>query len=236
MSSLKTSQVPLFILAGGRATRLSHLAESRPKYLMPITEEKVFADAHLEWVKKQGFKQVILSVGYLADQIKDYCGQGEKWDLAISYMEDGATPLGTGGAVQKSLSAAYTHLAITYGDTLLDLNVNDMLAQLDAPGIMSIYQNEVPGHICNIDFKDRFVTYDKSAPQKEWKYIDYGFMVLSRMLIETFPSQTPFDLSVPLKPMSLDKQILGYPVKNRFWEIGSPESLAEFQKRFQISN
>ena len=89
--------VPLLILAGGKATRLQGLAKDTPKYLQPITANRCFADYHLEWARRQDFSKVILSVGHFGEKVEAYCGNGSKYGLEISYLYDGTTPLGTGG-------------------------------------------------------------------------------------------------------------------------------------------
>src|SRR4051812_21605901 len=98
--ALDVSQVPLLILAGGKATRLKHLSQNTPKYLMPVGD-RCFADIHLEWAAQQGFKDILLSLGHLSEQIQAHCGNGEKYGLTIKYLLDGDTPLGTGGALLK---------------------------------------------------------------------------------------------------------------------------------------
>ncbi len=226
---------PILVLAGGRATRLKNLSADLPKYLMPVDENRNFADVHLNWLKSLGFKEVILSIGYLGEKIKEYCGDGAKWKLDIKYLNDGPSLIGTGGAVRKSLEFQFDELAVTYGDTLLNFDFKDFLEKLRSSageGAMTIYKSSLNGHTCNVNWESPYVTYDKANPSPDWKYIDYGFMVLKRSLIERFPQEIPLDLAVPLSSASHQKQILGYPVKERFWEIGSPEALAEFQAKF----
>ena len=50
------SNITAVILAGGKGTRISHLAKDLPKYLMPINDYECFADIHLKWAKQNGFK------------------------------------------------------------------------------------------------------------------------------------------------------------------------------------
>ncbi len=229
---------PVLILAGGKATRMKAMAAQTPKYLMPVNAHQTFADIHLDWHSKHGFRRVFLSIGHLGEQIKNYCGDGEKWGLDIKYVEDGEHPLGTGGAVRKALQYEFDELCITYGDTLLNFSIPDFLDQFrkfNCLGALTIYENKVPGHICNADFDSPWVIYDKLKPQSDWKYLDYGFMILKRSLIEGFSKQTPLDLAQPLSESSRQKKLLGFVARERFWEIGSPEALSEFQQALNMT-
>ena len=229
---------PLLILAGGLATRLKGLAKDTPKYLQPIDEKNVFADIHLRWAAHHGFKRVFLSVGHLGELIEKHCGNGAKYGLELSYLFDGEKPLGTGGAVRGALKFPFESLAITYGDTLLSVPVSDFLAAFEnskLEGAMTVYRNKVPGHVCNADLRaaGTLVTYDKKSPQSDWAYIDYGFLALKRSAIEQASDETPFDLALPLSRLSRRDQLRGFEIKERFWEIGSPEALDEFRQTFR---
>ncbi len=234
---MNISDTPIFVLAGGRATRLKHLSQNLPKYLMPVDKNRCFADIHLDWIRQQGFKNVFLSIGYLGDQIMDYCKDGSRWGLNIKYFEDGTTPLGTGGAVRLSLKEKFDYLAITYGDTILSLDSSNLLKSIQtdshALGLMTVYPCDVPGHVCNATMIDGKVIYNKLHTMPNWQHIDYGFLILKRACIESFSEQTPLDLAMPLSEISEQGKLIGFEVKARFWEIGSVESLSEFQKKFQ---
>jgi NDP-sugar pyrophosphorylase family protein len=229
--------MPLLILAGGLATRLKGLAKDTPKYLQPIDEKKVFADIHLRWAAHHGFKRVFLSVGHMGEKIEAYCGSGSKYGLELSYLFDGDKPLGTGGAVRGALKYSFDAVAITYGDTLLSVPVAEFLATFESSGLdgaMSVYRNKVPGHTCNADLRaGNLVTYDKKSPAPDWAYIDYGFLALKRSAIDAASDPLPFDLAAPLSRLSRADQIQGFEVKERFWEIGSPEALEEFRTTFR---
>jgi NDP-sugar pyrophosphorylase family protein len=226
---------PLLILAGGKGTRLKGLGVDTPKYLMPLDDKTCFADFHLHWAKSQGFSRVILSLGHLAEKIQKHCGQGERYGLEISYLLDGDEPLGTGGAVAKALSIDFDILAITYGDTILGVEAKSLYRSLknsNAQALMSIYENQVPGHRSNCHFNAPWVVYNKTNPNPSWRHIDYGFLLMRRSAIQGFPTQTPLDLAEPLGTLSSQKLVLGSEITERFWEIGSPEALEEFREHF----
>ena len=159
--------------------------------------------------------------------------------MEISYLFDGTTPLGTGGAVQAALKFPFDALAVTYGDTMLQVPVPVFLEQFVKSGLegaMTVFKNTLQGHQTNACFRpnsrDNTIIYDKMKPEPSWEYIDYGFLVLKRCAIEGFTEAAPFDLALPLTRLSRAGQVLGFPVAQRFWEIGSPEALEEFRRGF----
>ena len=88
------------ILAGGLGTRLRPLTENTPKPLLPVKNRPIIEHAIINF-KKHGINDIVLSIGYLADKIKDYFGTGENWGVSISYVVEDQ-PLGTGGAIKKA--------------------------------------------------------------------------------------------------------------------------------------
>jgi len=108
------------ILAGGFGTRLRPLTDTTPKPLLPIKNKPIIEQAILNF-KKYGIKDIILSIGYKAEMIKEYFGDGTKLGMNIEYMVEDE-PLGTGGAIKKSSEdIKETFLAIN-GDNLADFD------------------------------------------------------------------------------------------------------------------
>ena len=108
------------ILAGGLGERLRPLTDNVPKPLLPVKGKPIVQHA-IENFKKHGIKDIVLSVGYRADKIKEYFGDGSKFGVKISYcVED--EPLGTGGAIKKaSKGIKKTFIAIN-GDNVADFD------------------------------------------------------------------------------------------------------------------
>ena len=100
---------------------------------------------------------------------------------------------------------------------------------------MSIYKCDIPGHQCNADIESGKIVYNKTNPDKDWAYIDYGFMFFKRTAIENFSNETPLDLTVPLQELSDQGLLTGMTVSSRFWEMGHPESYNEFKNQFSTS-
>ena len=86
-----------FILAAGLGTRLKDLTKDLPKPLL-----KVKGKSLIEWnilkLKRAGFEHIIINTHYLGDLIEDHIGNGEKFNLKISYSREEEI-LGTGGCL-----------------------------------------------------------------------------------------------------------------------------------------
>ena len=103
------------ILAGGIGKRLRPLTESIPKPLIEVNKKPIL-ERIIEWLKENEITEIILSVGYLHEKIKDYFKDGSQWGVKIDYLiED--TPLGTGGPLnlgKKKLNCVYYYIIVIY--------------------------------------------------------------------------------------------------------------------------
>lgn len=85
------------LMAGGKGTRISELFPDIPKPLIPIQGIPVL-EREIISLRNQGFTEIILTIGYMAEKIQEYFGNGEKWGVDIEYfVED--KPLGNAGAL-----------------------------------------------------------------------------------------------------------------------------------------
>ena len=126
------------ILAGGLGTRLRPLTNDTPKPLLPI-KGKPIVEHTIKQLKKHGIKKVILSVGYRADKIQEYFGNGDKLGVEISYAIE-KEPLGTGGAVKKAAENIEKPFILTWGDELKDIDYSDLYKTYlrDAPQVTMV--------------------------------------------------------------------------------------------------
>ncbi|MCC6805887.1 MAG: NTP transferase domain-containing protein [Deltaproteobacteria bacterium] len=232
---VRLADIPLLILAGGRATRLGTLSEDLPKFLMPIGEQKRFADVQLAWAHAQGFRRIVLSVGYRGELIEQYCQNGDRWQLSISYAKDGDRPLGTAGAVKRAFADPPPCACVLYGDTILELDCVAAVRRLETPGavaVMTVLADPPAGHRPNADFDGTRVLYAKKTPDPSWRYIDYGFLVLSDRFLREVSADVPLDLAEPLEIAARAGRLAGMAATVPFCEINTPEALNAFRDRF----
>ena len=88
------------ILAGGLGTRLKSTVSDVPKPMAPVGG-RPFLTYQIEWLKKNNITDIVFCVGYMADYIKNFFGDGSHLGLKISYAEEEEL-LGTAGALKNA--------------------------------------------------------------------------------------------------------------------------------------
>lgn len=112
------------LMAGGRGTRISELFPDIPKPLIPIQGIPVL-EREIISLRDQGFTDIILTLGYMAEKIQKYFGNGDKWNVNIEYfIED--RPLGNAGAL-FFLELKEDFLLLN-ADAIFDVDFNRMVA------------------------------------------------------------------------------------------------------------
>jgi N-acetyl-alpha-D-muramate 1-phosphate uridylyltransferase len=221
---------PIVILAGGLATRLGSLSKTTPKSLILVNEEP-FIVHQLRLLKNQGFKKIVVCIGYLGNLIQKYVGDGKKFGLSVTYSEDGKKLLGTAGAIKNALSILEENFFVLYGDSYLMIDykkVQQFFMQQSKPALMTIFKNNDTGDNSNIEFNDNgIIKYDKKNKTINMTYIDYGLALFKKNI---FSGSGSFqDLSDFYKKLLTDNQLASYEVFQRFYEIGSIRGLNDFK-------
>lgn len=107
------------ILAGGKGTRLRPYTMNFPKPLVPIGNYPIL-EIIIRQLRACGFEKVTILTGHLAELIMAYFGNGERWDVEISYVRE-TSPLNTAGAL-KLLTSCEDDFLVMNGDILTTLD------------------------------------------------------------------------------------------------------------------
>jgi NDP-sugar pyrophosphorylase family protein len=229
-------KIPVAILAGGLATRLRPITEKIPKSLVPVAG-KSFLAHQLELLRSRGIRRAVLCIGYLGEMIQRDFGDGKDFDMQLDYSFDGSKLLGTGGAIKRALPRLGEEFFVLYGDSYLPLDyrpIAEFFHHTGKSGLMTVYRNEGKYDTSNVVFRDgEIVVYDKKAKLPEMRHIDYGLSLFKATVFEKFPADAAFDLADVMQKLVHEKQLAGYEVAERFYEIGSPAGLAELETLLQ---
>jgi MurNAc alpha-1-phosphate uridylyltransferase len=227
--------LPVAILAGGLATRLRPITTTIPKALVDVAG-KPFILRQLSYLREQGISHVVLCIGYLGDMVRDVVGSGENFGLKVSYSEDGPNLLGTGGALAKAILHLGDEFFVLYGDSFLPVDFSMVQAAYERtkqPALMTVLKNQNKWDKSNVLYVDgQLVEYNKHVSREEMAYIDYGLGVVSASVLKRRPIGQSFDLADVYKDLSLQGQLAGLEVYERFYEIGSHTGLKETEDYF----
>jgi NDP-sugar pyrophosphorylase family protein len=224
--------IPVAILAGGLATRLRPITEKIPKSLVPIAG-KPFLAHQLELLQSRGIRRAVLCIGYLGEMIQREFGDGSTYGIRLDYSFDGPKPLGTGGAIKRALPLLGDEFFVLYGDSYLPVeyrSIAEFFRHSGKLGCMTVYRNEGRYDTSNVVFRDgEIAVYDKKNRPPEMRHIDYGLSLFKAAAFDSYSADRPFDLAEVMGGLVREKQLAGYEVRERFYEIGSPAGLAELE-------
>ncbi|MBO4890366.1 MAG: HAD-IIIA family hydrolase [Lachnospiraceae bacterium] len=231
---MNPGSVQVVVLMGGLGTRLKNFTKECPKSLVEVCGRPFF-DYQLDLLTAWGFKKFVFLVGYKADMIEEHFGDGSSRGISITYSYDGEKLLGTGGAVRRALDLLEDDFLLIYGDSFMDIDYAETLYRYErgkAAGeraLMTVLCNNDRFDKSNVVMKDGAIAlYDKHNTTPEMDHIDYGVCMYERSLFESYPEDTAFDIAEILHDLSVKGKLTAQKVTKRFYEIGSPESLAEF--------
>jgi NDP-sugar pyrophosphorylase family protein len=220
---------PVCILAGGKGTRLGAIVAETPKPVVVVAGAP-FLEHQLRLLRRSGALRIVLSVGYLGEQIEAAIGDGANLDLEITYVYDSPALDGTAGAVRNCLPQLGERFMVLYGDTYLRIDYAAVAAAHAASGklgLMTVLHNQGSWDTSNVLYEEgTVVAYDKHAPTPQMQWIDYGLGVLDRAALDVVPADTA-DLADVYTVLAQENQLAGYLATERFYEIGTPPALAE---------
>lgn len=176
------------ILAGGKGTRLAPYTTIFPKPLMPIGDMPIL-EIVLRQLAKHEIRVITLAVGYLAELMMAYCGDGEKFGVKLDYSRE-EQPLGTAGPISLIQNLQETFLVMN-GDLLTTIDYGAMWKnhkERGAIATLASYHREVKIDLGVVQSEEGWIkdyiekptyTYDVSTgiyifEPEVLKYIEHG--------------------------------------------------------------
>jgi NDP-sugar pyrophosphorylase family protein len=231
--------IPVAILAGGVAKRLRPLTEKIPKALVDINGTP-FISHQLKLLRSRGIVRVVICAGYLGEMIRDFVGDGSRFNIQVEYSFDGDSLLGTGGAVKKALALLDESFFVLYGDSYLPCNYKAVQAAFEDSGkkaLMTVFHNEGTWDTSNVEFKNgQILSYEKQRLTPRMRHIDYGLGIFQREAFATVPEDTPYDIADLYQLLLKKDELAAFEVRERFYEIGSIGGLEELKSHLAHSS
>ncbi|MBM3136194.1 MAG: nucleotidyl transferase, partial [Chloroflexi bacterium] len=183
----------------------------------------------LELLKKHGFSEVVVTVQYLADSIRNAFGDGEGYGLKIAYsLED--TPLGTAGSVKKAQEYLDETFLVISGDAVTDFNLTEIVnfhQANKALATLTLYRvpNPLEYGVVIIDDQGHIRQFLEKPSWGEVfsDTINTGIYVLEPKVLNYFDKDKPFDFSQDLFPILLKNNdpLFGYVASGYWCDVGN---------------
>jgi len=225
MSSLKN--VTAMILVGGLGTRLRSVVTDRPKPLA-LVHERPFLDYLLYQLIEAGIEDVVLCIGYLGEKVVETYGNSFL-SLKIRYSQE-EIQLGTAGALRRALPLIKSEFVLVMnGDSFCDINLQDFWQwYCSRKSFVSIVLTEVDntkryGQV-QTDSSGLIKLFKEKGDTEELGWINAGIYLITRELLTSIPLERMVSLEKDIFPIWINLEIYGYQTKNRFIDIGTPET------------
>lgn len=209
------------------------LTRDLPKSLIPIAG-RPFIEYQLELFRRSGIAEAVLCVGYRAEKIVDHLGDGRRFGIGIRYSVEQEGLMGTAGALRKAEPLLDDSFLLTYGDSYLQVDYADVLRKLRSSGklgLMVVYRNFDQYDKSNAAVEDGLVKrYDKAKQTPEMVYIDYGLSAFRKEALGMIETGKAMDLQRLYNTLISQDELLAYETRERFYEIGSPPGLRDFEE------
>ena len=217
------------ILVGGEGTRLRPLTSTVPKPVVPLVD-RPFIAYMLEWLRRHGVDDVIMSCGFLATSVHNVLGDGSQLGLRLRFVEE-PEPRGTAGALKYAEDLLDERFLMLNGDVLTDLYLSAQIAMQQGKGarctlaLIGVEDPSAYGLVRRDD--DEAVTEfleKPSSDQIDTNLISAGAYVMERQVLALIPPDRNVSIEREVWPQLIGDGLYGFAADNAYWlDIGTPE-------------
>lgn len=222
------------ILAGGKGRRLRPYTTVLPKPLMPLGDMPII-EVVLRQLAACGFDQVTVAVGYLAELMMAYCGDGSKFGLNLSYSRE-EEPLGTAGPLALIEGLDDTFLVMN-GDVLTTLDFRALVQRHCASGAAATIATHQRQQQINYGIIESDEHHQVSAyiEKPTYRYqVSMGIYVLEPAVLDFVPRGQYLDLpDLARQLMTAGRPVMAYPFDGYWLDIGRHDDYEQAVEEFE---
>ena len=216
------------ILAGGEGTRLRPLTSNQPKPMLPMANRPMLEHI-VRLLKEHGFDDIVVTVAFLANQIRNYFGDGSDFGVQMRYASEDS-PLGTAGSVRNAAEELDDTFLVISGDVLTDIDLTEFVkAHREAGAFGSIALKRVEDPVeFGIVITRPDGSIDRFLEKPTWGQvfsdtINTGMYVLEPEVFDFIPEGEVVDFSSDVFPAILKrgKPLLGHVVEGYWEDVGT---------------
>ena len=208
------------VMAGGRGTRLQPLTDTLPKPMLPIGDRPLL-EIIVSQLRGCGASHVYITTNYKKDVIIDHFGDGSRFGVPITYVEE-STPLGTAGSI-ASVDARAGPLVVMNGDILTSLDFREIVRfhnehNADLTIAVRIESFQLPFGVINLSGES--VTGFQEKPFVE-RLVNAGVYVLAPHVANSIPAEFHVDMSELIeRVLSEGRRVVAFPIYEYWTDVG----------------
>ena len=174
-----------------------------------------------------GFQHFYLSVNYLKNQIIEHFGDGERWGVQITYLEEDK-PLGTVGAPSLFAKSLAKPILVFNGDVLTNIDYGQLLKfhhdnSASATLVVREHKTQIPYGVVRLD--DLCVKTIEEKPILN-NYVNAGIYILEPTLLDLVPHDRFFDMPQLLeKAIQSSYNVSAFPIHEYWLDVGHHDAL-----------
>jgi len=225
------------ILAGGKSSGLKSLTELLPKPMLRI-KNKPILEHNLEMLKNCGIKDIIISLGYRGEKIKEYFGDGSQFGVNISYVEE-EEPMGTAGPLNLLKENINSTFILMNGDELKDIDIEDMFAfhrKNKSIATLALTTVENPSEYGVAVMNGNKIMTFIEKPSKHnapSKLISAGLYILEPEVLKIVPEGFSMIENDVFPKLASNDKLLGYVFSGQWFDARTPDKYNEAKRGWQ---
>ena len=223
-------------LVGGRGTRLSPLTDRMPKCLIEV-QGKTVTEHLFDLLKKHGIRDIIMSTGYLKEKVKEYFGDGSKFGVNITYIEENE-PLGTAGPLKLAKDLLMETFIVTNGDELKGINIprmNRLHKRKETLATLALTTVTDPSHYGVAKLSGTRILEFVEKPKLDESpsnLINAGFYILEPEIIDMIPNGYAMLEKDVFPKLAKERNLRGFPFEGQWFDIGTMERYDQAKKKW----
>lgn len=219
-----------FILAGGKGVRMKPLTTELPKSLLPV-QGKPILEHQIQLLRDADIRDIVILIGHLGEKIKYHFGDGSKWGVAITYIEQEKSEIGTAHALllAKNIFPQNPFLVL-YGDVLARINLRDFInhhAGTSALATVALTSIKEPSLYGVAKMRgESVVEFTEKPEEKEElsRVISAGIFCFGSGIFDRLSSRKDLALETHVFPnLAREKKLNGYLFEGKWFDIGTQE-------------
>lgn len=213
------------ILAAGRGERMRPLTDHTPKPLLPVAGKPLIVH-HIERLAAAGFRQLVINHAHLGEQIVAALGDGAAFGVQIRYSAEAPAALETGGGIFQALPllGAAPFLVIN-GDIWTDCDLSTLALNADDLAQLVLVNNPPQHPLGDFHLTENGRVLADGTPR-----LTFSGIGLYRPALFANCQPGAFPLAPLLRTAMANKQVGGQFHCGRWFDIGTPERLAELNQ------